>query len=190
MTNSRPRVRRRQAPGDDIEFYFLQVTNFFQSVWMQQGTGLSAQKGWMLSKANKLHGCHTYNIGVHSCSGTSTWLYDGPHTGCAFELKCYHLKRRCVGTSCTMSCTMKPTVSHQGFPSLALLAAPNGKQPTSELRPWDLPRLARPKGCFASYYARSIHELLGRIMGRLGNIRQDSAHAIEGTVELAPQYSN
>ncbi len=48
-------------------------------------------------KTNKLHGYHTYNMGVHSCSGTSIWLYDGPHTGCAFVLKYYHLQRGCVG---------------------------------------------------------------------------------------------
>ncbi len=28
-SNSRPRVRRRHAPDDDIDFYFLRVTNFF-----------------------------------------------------------------------------------------------------------------------------------------------------------------
>ncbi len=50
----------------------------------------------MLSKANKLHDHHTYNMGVHSCSATSSWLYNGPHTGCAFVLKYYHLRRLCV----------------------------------------------------------------------------------------------
>ncbi len=54
---------------------------------MQPVTDLLTQKGWMLSKANKLHGYHTYNMGMHSCSATSIWLYDGPHTGCAFVLK-------------------------------------------------------------------------------------------------------
>ncbi len=47
----------------------------------------------MLSKANKLHGYHTYNKGVHSCSGTSIWLYDGPHMFCAFVLKYYLILR-------------------------------------------------------------------------------------------------
>ena len=98
MTNSRPRVRRRHAPDDDSEFYLLRVTNLFQSVWMQQGTDLLTPKVWMLSKASNLHGYHTYNMGVHSCSATSSWLYNGPHTGCAFVLQYYHLRRGCVGT--------------------------------------------------------------------------------------------
>ena len=64
---------------------------------MQQDTDLSTLKGWMLSKANKMHDYHTYNMGVHSCSGTSIWLYDGPHMGCAFVLEYYHLRRGGVG---------------------------------------------------------------------------------------------
>ena len=35
------------------------------------------------------------------------------------------------------------------FPRLALLSAPKGELLTYELRPVELPRLARPKGCFA-----------------------------------------
>ena len=65
---------------------------------MQQGTDLSTPKGWMLSKANKLHDYHKDNMGVHPCSGTSIWLYDGSYTDCAFVLKHYHLRRGCVGT--------------------------------------------------------------------------------------------
>ncbi len=62
---------------------------------MQQGTDLLTLKQWMLSKANKLHGYyHTYNMGVHSCSGKNIWLYDGPHTGCTFVLEFYHLRRK------------------------------------------------------------------------------------------------
>ncbi len=75
--------------------------------------------------------------------------------------------------------------TYQGFPSLALLAAPKGEWPTSELRPLELPRLARPKGCFTAYYARSIDELSRRTTGRLGYDRPDSAYAIGGTAELA-----
>jgi hypothetical protein len=67
-------------------------------VWTQQGTNPSTLKGWMLSKANKLHDYHRDNIGVHPCSGTSIWLYCEFHTGCAFVLKYYHLLRGCVGT--------------------------------------------------------------------------------------------
>jgi hypothetical protein len=66
---------------------------FFQSVWMQQGTDLFTPKGLKLSKADKLHCHHAYNMGVHSCVVTSVWLYDGPHSGCAFVLKYYHLQR-------------------------------------------------------------------------------------------------
>jgi hypothetical protein len=61
---------------------------------------------------------------------------------------------------------------HQGFPRLALLAAPKGERPTSELQPVELPRLVRPKGCFAACDARSIDELSGRTTGRLGYVRQ------------------
>jgi hypothetical protein len=56
--------------------------------------------------------------------------------------------------------------THQSFPHQALLAAPKGELPTSELRPVELPLLARPKGCFA--YARSIDAAVGRTTGRLG----------------------
>jgi hypothetical protein len=85
----------------------------------------------MLSKANK-----------HSCLATSSWLYDGPHTGCALALQYYHLRRGCVGT-CELWAAQD---THQGFPRRALLAAPKGERPTSELRPVELPPLACPKG--------------------------------------------
>jgi hypothetical protein len=98
VTSSRLRVRRPHAPGDYIEFYFLPVTNFCQSVWMQQGTDLFTPKGGMLSKANKLHDYHTYKMGVHSCLATSSWLYYAPQPCCAFVLQYYHLRRGCVGT--------------------------------------------------------------------------------------------
>ncbi len=92
MTNSRLRARRRPAPDDDIAFIFLLITySLIQSVWMQQGTDVSTQKGWILSKANTRIPNSTYNMGVHSCLATSSWLYDGTHTGCAFALQCYHL---------------------------------------------------------------------------------------------------
>ncbi len=38
------------------------------------------------------HTYYTYNMGVHSCSATKSWLYDGPHKGCAFVLPYYQLK--------------------------------------------------------------------------------------------------
>ncbi len=37
------------------------------------------------------HEYYTYNMGVHSCSVTSSWLYYGSHTGCACVLQYYHL---------------------------------------------------------------------------------------------------
>jgi hypothetical protein len=74
------------------------------------------------------------------------------------------------------------------FPRRALLAAPKGEQPTSELRPMELPRLARLKGCFTAYYPRSIDELSGRTTGRLGCDRLNLAYAIGGTAELALRY--
>jgi hypothetical protein len=154
-------------------------------VWMQQCTDLSTPREWMLSKANKLHGYHTYNLGVHSCSGTSIWLYDGTHTGCAFVLQYYH-HQGCVG-ACELWAVQE---THQGFTRRALLAAPKRERPTSKIRPVELPRLARPKGsrCFVAHYARSIDELSGRTTGRLGHIRQDTAHAIGGTARLV-RYS-
>ena len=76
------------------------------------------------------------------------------------------------------------------FPRRVLIAAPKEERPTSKLRPEELPQLARPKGCFASYDARSIDELSGRTTGRLGYDRQDSAYAIGETAQLALRYSN
>jgi hypothetical protein len=108
VTNSRPRAKRRHAPDDDIDFYFLlRVTNYFFSLCgcsrvqifpLWRGGNHSTPEGQMVSKGNKLHDYHTYNIGVHSCSATSGWLYDGPHTGFLFVLQYYHLRRGCVGT--------------------------------------------------------------------------------------------
>ena len=92
------------APGDDtpltttLRSFFLRVTNFFQSVWMQQGTDVSTPKGWISSKANTRIPNRTYNMGVHSGSATSSWLYYGTPTGCTFSLQYYHLRRGCVGT--------------------------------------------------------------------------------------------
>jgi hypothetical protein len=40
---------------------------------------------------------------------------------------------------------------------------------SSSIRPVQLARLARPKGCFAAYDNRSIDERSGRITGRLGS---------------------
>ncbi len=45
---------------------------------MQQGTDVYALKGWILSKANTRIPNRTYNVDVHSCMVTSSWLYDGP----------------------------------------------------------------------------------------------------------------
>ena len=70
------------------------------------------------------------------------------------------------------------------FPRRASLAAPKAERPTFELRPVELPRLARPMSCFAAFYARSIDELSGRTTGRLGYDRPDLAYAIGGTAEL------
>ena len=78
---------------------------------------------------------------------------------------------------------------YQVSPRRALLAAPKEERPTSELRPVELPRLARPKGCFAAHGGGSIDELSGRTTGRLGYIRPTTAHAIGGTAELALRYS-
>jgi hypothetical protein len=77
----------------------------------------------------------------------------------------------------------------QGLHHRALLAATKGDWPTSELRPAELPRLARPKGCFAAYDVRSVDELSGRTTGRPGYIGPDTAHAMGGTAELALRYS-
>jgi hypothetical protein len=43
--------------------------------------------------------------------------------------------------------------------------------------------------CFAAYYIRSKDMLSGRTTGRLGCIRQTTAHAIGRTAELALRYS-
>jgi hypothetical protein len=84
-------------PAPDARRAHLKRAARTRLVQDQQGIDLLTPKGWMLSKANKLHGHHTYNMGVHSCLATSSWLYYGPHTGCAFLLQYYHLRRGCVG---------------------------------------------------------------------------------------------
>ncbi len=71
-----------------------------------------------------------------------------------------------------------------------MLAEQKEEQLTSELGPVELPQLARPKDCFAAYYARSIDELSGHTTGRLGYDRPDPAYAVGGTAELARLYSN
>ena len=82
--------------------------------------------------------------------------------------------------------------SHAGVSRRALLAAPKGGWPTPEQRPVELPRLARPKGCFATHgggLGWSIDGLSRSTTGRLGYIRPTTAHAIGGTAELALRYS-
>ena len=83
------------------------------------------------------------------------------------------------------ACAMDPV---QVFPAFSSCA--KGGVADFRLRPVELPRLARPKGCFAAYYARSIDELSGHTTGRLGYDWPDSAYAIGGTAELALRYSN
>jgi hypothetical protein len=95
VTNSRLRAGRRHAPDDDIEFILLRVTNFFfpvcDSVWMQPVTNVIYSEGEISSKANTRIPNLTYNVGVHSRLATSSWLYDGSHTGCTLALQYYHL---------------------------------------------------------------------------------------------------
>ena len=61
-------------------------------------------------QGQQAHTDHTYNMGVHSCSATISWLYNGTHTGCAFALQYYHLQKGCVGnaTVLAMGCTRYP----------------------------------------------------------------------------------
>jgi len=79
--------------------------------------------------------------------------------------------------------------SHAGVSRRALLAALKGKWPSPIQRTVELPRLARPKECFAAHDGGSIDELSGHTTGRLGYIRPTTAHAIGGTAELALRYS-
>ena len=115
----------------------------------------------MLSKANKLHGYHTYNMGMHSCSATSIWLYDGPHTGCAFVLQYYHLQRGCVGT-CELWAVQN---THQGFPPPGVACGAkvgttnfrtttNGAAPTSP-----------PEGVFHSLLPKKYRRAVGTHYG-------------------------
>ncbi len=114
---------------------------------MQPGTNVATPKVVDIIQGQHAHTYNTYNVGVHSCSATSSWLYDGTHTGCAFALQNYHLRRGCVETCWAVQDT------HQGFSPRALLAAPKGERLTSEQRPVELPQLARWKGCCTAYYA-------------------------------------
>ena len=59
----------------------------------------------------------------------------------------------------------------QVFPAGRCLRRRRGKWQYQFLRPVELPRLARQKGCFAAYDIRSIDQLSGHTTGRLGYIR-------------------
>ncbi len=86
---------------------------------MQQSTDFLTLEEWMLSKANKLHGHHTHNMGVHSCKATNIWLYDGREHACSSAT----ISKG--GAWERMSYGMYDE-THQGFPRQALLAAPKG----------------------------------------------------------------
>ncbi len=157
----------------------MRVTNFFPVCVDAAGYRCIYSKG-----VDIIQGQHAHtNSTLHSCSATSSWLYDGTHTGCAFALQYYHLRRGCAGT---VDCTRHPP----RFTPHGVACGAKGERQTSELRTVELPQLARPKGCFATYYARSKDELSGRTAGRLGYDRPNSAYAIGGAAELALRYSN
>ncbi len=152
---------------------------------MQQGTNISTLKGWILSKANKrIPTRHT------------TWAYIRAWrraAGCAMvPIRVVH---SCYSTTISKGIAWEraskglyKTPTKDSPAGIACCA--KGELPTSKLGPVELPLLARSKGCFAAYYARSIDRLSGRTTGQLGYDRPDSAYAIGGTVELALGYSN
>ncbi len=88
MTNSRLRAKRQHAPNDEIEFIFLRVTNLSSLCGCSRVQMSLLRRGglWTLSKANTVTRIpnSTYKIGLHSSLATSSWLYDGTHTGCTF----------------------------------------------------------------------------------------------------------
>ncbi len=163
----------RRVPCCGNSFFALRITKFvFQSVWMQPGTNVSTPKGtegfrrgWISSKANPRQTAHT------------TWAYIQAWqraAGCTMgPTRVAHLRYSTTITDDAWGTCERSAVqdTHQGFPRRALLAAQKGECPTSKLRPIELPRLARPKGCFASYCARSIDGPSGRTTGQLGYVR-------------------
>ena len=165
MTNSRPYVRRQIAPGDNIEFPLAShQPQFFQSFGAAAVHVLSSSEGAFdatrpASCILSRHYGRTQAQGLPSPKGVSVSMQAGVRW------------------------------SHAGVSRRALLAAPKGKWPSPIQRPVELPRLARPKGCFAAHGGGSIDELSGRTTGRLGYIRPTTAHAIGGTAELALRYS-
>ncbi len=141
----------RHAPGNDIEFCFLCESLIFPVCVDAAGYRSFYSEGVDAIQRQQAAWLPTYNMCVHSCLGTSIWLYDGPHTGCAFVLEYYQLvPRGCVWTYKLLVVTVYDE-TNQGFPRWAMRAAPKGERPNPELRSVELPRLARPKGCFAAY---------------------------------------
>jgi len=166
--------------------FSLQVTHFLFPVCVDAaGYKCVYSKGVDMIQGQHAHTKQHIQRGSTFTLGNEQLAVRWSHTGCTFALQYYHLLG-CVGT-CQRWAVQD---THQGFPRLALLAAPNGEWTTSELPLVELPRLARPMGCFSPYCARSIDELSGRTTGRLGYVRPNSAYAIGGTAELALQYSN
>ncbi len=124
MTNSRQRARRRHALTPTLSPIHL----FFHSVWMQPGTNLSTPKGYILSKANKLHATTTETPWV--CIRAR-----GREYGCTMDpIRVVHL---C--SSITISeggAWGHPSFrlydeTHAGSPRRALLAAPRREWPVS-----------------------------------------------------------
>ncbi len=138
VTNSRQRVSRRHAHGDDIEFYFFCESLIFSSL-----CGCSRVQIHLLRRG----GCYPRTT---SCMTTT----ETPWT-------CIRARGQASG------CTMDPilVVRSRSSPAWRCLRR---QRPISELRPVELPRLARPKWCFAAYYVRSIDELSGCTTGSLG----------------------
>jgi hypothetical protein len=113
------------------------------------------------SKRNSACDYHKDTMAVHSCSSTSIQLCNGSHT----DVHSCSSTTISKGDVCGHTSIWLYDETYAGFPSWALLAVQRGERLTSKLQQVELPRLARPKWCFAAYNIRSIDELSGRITG-------------------------
>ncbi len=117
-------------------------------MWLQQGKDPSSSEVVEAIQGQQA-ACNNQRdtMGIHSSS--STIIYEGV----------------CVKILAFDS-TMDPM---QVFFRRALLVgqvvAQKGEWLTSGIRPVELQQLARPKGCFTTYYIRSVDELSGRTTG-------------------------
>jgi hypothetical protein len=162
-------MKRMPQPGVRQRLLFCLSNIFFSSLYECSRVQIhQVLKGiWMLSMGNKLHVTTTETL-WHTLSSSTT------------------ISKGCVEIHVLPSPKGVWKYMYDGPHAVfhRLLAVPKELgRPRPRLV--ELPRRARPKKCFATYDVSFIDQLSRRTTGRLGYIRQDTAHAIGGTAELA-----